>query len=55
MNCTDFAKGIAAGMVLGGTVVFILTRHGKKKCGVLGTALKTTGCIIDSVSKAMNL
>jgi hypothetical protein len=55
MKCTDFVKGVAVGMVAGGTVVGVIKHRKKKPCGVVGRILKTAGHIVETLSDAMGI
>ncbi len=51
---TEFAKGIAIGMIAGGTVGAIVAMP-KKKASAAGKFLKTAGNIIENISDTLGL
>ena len=56
MKCTEFIKGIAVGMIAGGSVVFLVTMpHKKHRCGVAGRVLKCAGHVVESLSDALGM
>lgn len=51
---TDFAKGIAIGMIAGGAVGAMAAMP-KKRASAAGRFLKTAGHIIENISDSMGL
>ncbi len=55
MNCTDFAKGLAVGMLSGGAVVCLFKCRRRRKFSALGLVLKVAGSVLDTVSRTLGM
>ncbi|MGM9520966.1 MAG: hypothetical protein ACI3VB_00625 [Oscillospiraceae bacterium] len=55
MKCTEFAKGLAIGMLAGGMVVGMLALPKRKHVSLTGCVLKTAGHVIEGLSEAFGV